>query len=78
MVSRFLVAVVVALLGPLASVATAHADPIDEDFLAELKTEGITDHVSSAHAIAAGHFVCVKLDNGVMPTAVAALSLIHI
>ncbi|MGB9226652.1 DUF732 domain-containing protein [Mycobacterium sp.] len=28
----------------------------------------MTDHVSSDHAIEAGHFVCVKLDNGTSPT----------
>ncbi len=46
----------------------ANADPVDAKFLAALKTEGITDHVSSDHAIEAGHFVCVKLDNGTSPT----------
>ena len=67
MVIRLLVAVVVALLGPLAAVATAHADTTDDKFLATLRSEGITDHISSAHAIEAGHFVCVKLDNGATP-----------
>ena len=65
MASRLIVATVVALIGLLAAGPTAHADPIDDKFLATLKSEGITDHVSSAHAIEAGHFVCVKLDNGV-------------
>ncbi len=42
-------------------------DTTDNNFPAELQSEGITDHVSSAHAIAAGHFVCVKLDTRVAP-----------
>ncbi len=71
MVTRLLVAVVVALLGLLAAVSTAHADATDDKFLATLRSEGITDHISSAHAIEAGHFVCVKLDNGMTPTDVA-------
>jgi hypothetical protein len=65
MVTRLIVAGGVALIGPLASVSTAHADAIDDKFLASLRNEGITDHVSSSHAIEAGHFVCTKLDNGV-------------
>lgn len=64
------VAVPLALLSPL-TVATALADKTDDKFLAELRTEGITDHVSNAHAIEAGHFVCVKLDNGMSPNDVA-------
>ncbi|OBJ61672.1 DUF732 domain-containing protein [Mycobacterium sp. 1423905.2] len=63
-------AVLVASLGPLA-VGTAHADATDDKFLASLRSEGITDHVSGAHAIEAGHFVCVKLDNGMSATDVA-------
>jgi hypothetical protein len=55
---------VVALIGLVALVPTAHADSTDDKFLAALKAQGITDHTSSAHAIEAGHFVCVKLDNG--------------
>ena len=68
MVYRLLLAVAVALLGPLAAISTAHADTNDDKFISILKSEGITDHVSGAHAIEAGHFVCVKLDNGVSPT----------
>ncbi len=68
MVRRLLIAVVVALLGPLAAVSTAHADATDDQFLATLRSEGITDHISVAHAIEAGHFVCVKLDNGASPS----------
>lgn len=67
---RIVPAVLLALLGPLA-VATAHADTTDDKFIAELKSEGIVDHVSNAHAIEAGHFVCVKLDNGMSPSDVA-------
>lgn len=62
---------VVALLGPLGAVATAHADAGDAQFLSMLRSEGITDHVSPAHAIDAGHLVCQKLDQGMTPTEVA-------
>jgi hypothetical protein len=63
MVIRLLVAVVVALLGLLAAVSTARADATDEQFLAALRSAGIHD-ASVEHVIDAGHFVCVKLDNG--------------
>ena len=66
-----LLAVVVALLGVLGAVSTAHADTNDDKFLALLKSEGITDHVSPQHAIDAAHSVCQKLDEGATPTAVA-------
>ena len=49
----------------------AHADTNDGKFLAALKAEGITDHVSPQHAIEAGHTVCQKLDAGQTPTQVA-------
>jgi hypothetical protein len=62
---------VVALLGPLGAVSTAHADTNDDKFLKALKSEGITDHVSAAHAIEAGHMVCQKLDQGITPAQVA-------
>src|ERR1700753_685052 len=68
MATRPLVATAVVLIGLAASAPTAHADAVDDKFLTQLKSEGITDHVSSAHAIEAGHFVCVKLDNGVSPS----------
>jgi hypothetical protein len=71
MVYRLLLAVAVALLGPLAAISTAHADSNDDKFLSILKTEGITDHVSPAHAIEAGHMVCQKLDGGASPSDVA-------
>jgi hypothetical protein len=71
MVTRLLVAVAFALLGPLGAVSTAHADTIDNQFLAMLTSEGITDHISPAHAIEAGHFVCQKLDDGQTPNDVA-------
>ena len=64
-------AVVVALLGMPGAVSTAHADTDDDKFLALLKAEGITDHVSPAHAIEAAHNVCQKLDQGMTPTEVA-------
>jgi hypothetical protein len=68
MVYRLLLAVAVALLGPLAAVSTAHADSNDDKFLSILRQEGITDHVSPAHAIQAGHTVCQKLDDGAKPS----------
>jgi hypothetical protein len=46
MAIRLLVAVVVALLGPLGAVSIAHADTSDDKFLAALKSDGITDHIS--------------------------------
>ncbi|MGE2816892.1 DUF732 domain-containing protein [Mycobacterium heidelbergense] len=71
MVYRLLLAVAVALLGPLAVVPSAHANTQDDKFLAILKQEGITDHVSPAHAVEAGHTVCQKLDDGAKPSDVA-------
>ncbi|MEB3982290.1 DUF732 domain-containing protein [Mycobacterium sp. 663a-19] len=71
MVNRVLLAAAIALLGPLAAVATAHADTSDDKFISILKSEGITDHVSSAHAVEAGHTVCSKLDGGATPADVA-------
>jgi hypothetical protein len=65
--TRLLVVAVALLLGPLGAAATAHADTTDDTFLATLRSEGITDQISSAHAIEAGHFACVKLDNGATP-----------
>ena len=70
MVIRLLAAVVVALLGLSAAVPTAHADATDDQFLAALRSAGIGDQTSNAHAIDAGHFVCVKLDTGSTPTEV--------
>jgi hypothetical protein len=49
----------------------AQADTNDGTFLAALKSEGITDHVSPQHAIEAAHAVCQKLDAGETPTQVA-------
>ncbi len=71
MVTRLIVAVAVALIGPLGAVSTAHADTTDNNFLAMLRSEGITDHVSPQHAIEAAHSVCQKLDEGESPNAVA-------
>ena len=70
--TRLLVVVAALLLGPLGAAATAHADTNDDKFLSILKKEGITDHVSPAHAIEAGHTVCQKLDGGATPTQVAS------
>jgi hypothetical protein len=69
-IKRFLF-LVVALLAPLGAISTAHADTGDGKFLAELKSEGITDHVSPSHAIEAGHMVCEKLSDGMTPNEVA-------
>ncbi len=71
MVTRLVVAVAVGLIGPLGAVSTAHADTSDNKFIALLNAEGITDHISPAHAIEAGHTVCSKLDAGMKPTEVA-------
>ncbi|MGO8938216.1 MAG: DUF732 domain-containing protein [Mycobacterium sp.] len=71
MITRLLVAVAVAVIGPLGAVQTAHADTNDNKFIALLQSEGITDHVSPSHAIEAAHSVCSKLDGGETPTAVA-------
>lgn len=73
MAIRLLTAVVVVLIGTLGAISTAHADNNNSDntFLTELKSEGITDHVSPQHAIQAAHSVCQKLDGGETPTAIA-------
>ncbi len=73
MTIRLLVAVLVALLGPLGAISTAHADNNNSDnaFLTALKSEGITDHISPQHAVEAGRSVCQKLDSGETPTAIA-------
>ena len=68
---RLFIAIAIVLVGPLGAVSTAHADTNDAKFLAALKSDGITDHVSSQHAIEAGHSVCQKLDGGESPTQVA-------
>ncbi|QNI07056.1 DUF732 domain-containing protein [Mycobacterium kubicae] len=71
MFKRILV-VTVALLGPLGAIGTAQADTSsDAKFIALLKNEGISDHISPAHAIEGGHMVCTKLDQGMTPTEVA-------
>jgi hypothetical protein len=61
----------VALLS-LAAVAapTAHADVVDETFLAALKSKGI-NFASPQAAIIAGHQVCDELDLGRQPSDVA-------
>lgn len=70
MVTRSIVAMAAAGIGLLASGPMAHADTADDEFLATLRSEGITDHISTGHAIQAGHVVCVKLDNGLTPAEV--------
>jgi hypothetical protein len=71
MVTRLLVAVAIALIAPLGAAQTAHADANDNNFIALLNSEGITDHVSPSHAIEAAHSVCQKLDGGESATNVA-------
>ncbi|HEY2503208.1 MAG TPA: DUF732 domain-containing protein [Mycobacterium sp.] len=53
------------------AIPVAHADTNDGKFLAALKSESITDHISPQHAIEAGHMVCQKLNGGATPTQVA-------
>lgn len=67
MVTRLLLAMGVTLMGLLVAAPTAYADAIDQKFLAALKEQGIFDQASSTHAIEAGHYVCVRLDNGQTP-----------
>jgi hypothetical protein len=67
MVTRLLLVIGVAFVGLVAAVPTAHAETPDEKFLAKLKSQDITDQISPAHLIEAGHFACVELDNGGSP-----------
>jgi len=54
----------IALLGPLGVAAPiARGEPIDDRFLAALRSQGIT-YQSPEAAIAAGHLVCTELDRG--------------
>ena len=53
----------VALLGALGVAPTAHADAIDDAFIAALKAHGIS-HESAQAAIAAGRLVCHQVDMG--------------
>lgn len=55
------------LLGSLGTASTAKADAADTAFLAGLQSEGITDHVSPAHAILAAHMVCQQIEDGKSP-----------
>lgn len=63
-----------AVAAPLALVdpAAALADTADNNFLTLLQNEGITDHMSPAHAVEAGRTVCSKLEGGMTPTEVAS------
>jgi Protein of unknown function (DUF732) len=67
-----LVALGALLISPLGVAVTADADTGDQSFLTALQSEGITDHVSSSHAIEAGHIVCQKLDGGLSPSEAAS------
>ena len=61
----------VALLSLVAEAApTAHADAVDDTFLAALKAKAI-NFASSQSAIIAGHEVCDELDLGRQPSDVA-------
>jgi hypothetical protein len=71
MTKRLFIAIAIAFVGPLGAISTAHADSNDNKFLAAMKSEGITDHVSADHAIEAAHNVCQKLDSGETATQVA-------
>jgi hypothetical protein len=63
--------VLVLTLGPLgATTPTAHADAIDDEFLAALDAQGI-EYASAEAAIIAAHEVCDELDLGRTPTQVA-------
>lgn len=53
-----------------AAVPTARADPDDDKFLPALQSQGVT-YQSPEAAIAAGHLVCMKLDQGETETQVA-------
>lgn len=68
--ARLAVIVGALLLGAAGAAAIAHADTTDNNFLAVLRSEGITDHISPSDAIAAGHMVCLRLDSGLSPTQV--------
>ena len=70
MATRLLLAVAVALAGLLTADPIARADATDDKFLAKLESQDIADNLSSAHAIEAAHFVCVRLDNGETPMGV--------
>ena len=72
MITRLLLAMGVAFVGLLAAVSTAHADATDDNFVAKLQSQGIDDNQSSSHVIEAGHFVCVRLDNGSSPSEVVS------
>jgi hypothetical protein len=62
------VVALVSLLGLAAP--TAHADAVDNNFLAALKAKGI-NFASPQSAIVAGHVVCDQLDLGRQPSDVA-------
>lgn len=54
----------------LLAVPTVRADPNDDKFIPALQSQGIT-YQSPEAAIAAGHLVCEKLDQGETETQVA-------
>ncbi|QUR67560.1 DUF732 domain-containing protein [Mycobacterium spongiae] len=66
-----LVALLSLLGGAVGAASTAAADPVDDNFLAELQAQGVHYHVTPEQAIEGAHLVCQKLDNGMTPTQVA-------
>lgn len=69
---RRLGVVAVALSALVLPATTAHADSADSTFMALLKSEGITDHISPDHLVAAGRMVCERLEGGLTPAEVAS------
>ncbi|OBH58211.1 DUF732 domain-containing protein [Mycobacterium sp. E2479] len=64
MVARLLVTLGAISAALLAAAPTAHADTIDQKFLAALEAQGIVDRSSAVHAIEAARYVCARLDAG--------------
>lgn len=71
-IARALVAIGLSAPISLVAAVTSHADTTDDRFLAELRSQGIMDHVSGDHAIQAGRLVCFELDSGRSPADVAS------
>lgn len=72
MVAHAVVAIGLSASINLVAAAPSRADTIDQKFLAELRSQGIMDHISNDHAIEAARLVCFELDNGKSPTDVAS------
>ena len=63
-------AVAAVMLGGLGTASIAHADTIDQEFIATLRAHGI-EHESEQTEIMAGHLVCHQLGMGKTPEQVA-------